>query len=152
MHAGRGVVATTGRRRVLLSLPLLLLCALGLSSATHMLVASIEFTRAETEASFWGRENYQPSVAAIAAADVSAARALENWPGNPDYLSLLARIRLWQAHWASDEADALQLALDALALQSVALQARPAHVGGRRLLEQYSVTVQRHRERVGSAE
>lgn len=102
----------------------LVACALALFTArcsSTLLRNDLEFTPLDTELSFWGRENYQPTQAMRAAMEAQIPALLARPPGHPDYLLLRASQLEWEAYWKGDES----LAKQANQSRFLALQQRP---------------------------
>ena len=93
-----------------------------------LLQRDLAFTAAETEVSFWGREDYQPTQATIARTGRQLEALLAKAPRHPEYQLLAASYYAWQAYWTEDaelEAQYTQLGQQA---REIARQSRPAYV------------------------
>ena len=90
----------------------------------------LAFTAAETELSFWGRDDYQPTEATRARISRELDVLLERAPAHPDYLALAAYHQTWQAYREDDPTIARAYALQAVNTQFLAQQNRPAYRQG----------------------
>jgi len=102
------------------------------------LAQDLAYTRAETELSFWGRDNYQPTPPAILATGQTLRALVQRAPRHPDYLALQARYIAWQAYWSADvpASDALRRA--AVTSQHRSLLSRPAYRLGWSIMVEYA--------------
>lgn len=90
----------------------------------------LAFTAAETELSFWGRGDNQPTEATRARISRELGVLLEGAPAHPDYLALAAYHQTWLAFREDDPAIAQVYALQAVNTQFLAQQNRPAYRQG----------------------
>lgn len=88
------------------------------------------YTRAQTEVSFWGRGEYQPSAQVVADTGLALQQLLTESPRHPDYLNLMARYAAWQAYWSVDPDIREEISRTAMDSQYRALELRPAHQHG----------------------
>jgi hypothetical protein len=116
----------TGARLCILTILLVLLTA-GIISAARIGLSDLEFTRTQMELNFWERQGYTPDNSRISNAGRNVDRALERWPGNPDYLAAKAQLLQWQAYWHSDPDYSGALNEQAINLRIQALESRPAY-------------------------
>ena len=100
----------------------LLLVAQGLS----LFQQDLAFTGAETELSFWGRENYHPFQPTIKRTGKTIDSLLQISPQHSSYLELQAYYLSWLGYWADDVEQRLRFNDQAAQTQYRALQARPA--------------------------
>jgi hypothetical protein len=134
---------TSARPVAALMLLLTLTCVyFGLS----LLVQDLAYTRAQTELSFWGRGNYQPTVQAIQAVSETLEDLLEGAPQHPEYLQLQANNFSWQAYWSQDMSTRDALNGEAVTNQYRALQSRPAHRQGWSKMVEYASRASSGRE------
>jgi hypothetical protein len=116
----------------------LLLALTGAYLGFELLVQDLAYTRAETELSFWGRDNYQPTPSAILDTGQTLRSLLERAPRHPDYLELQGRYAAWQAYWAEDVPASDALRREALASQHRSLLSRPAYRLGWSIMVEYA--------------
>ena len=90
----------------------------------------LAFTAAETELSFWGRGNYQPTAATREHIQRELDALLAAAPGQPNYLALAAYHDAWLAYREDDPDAARPYALRAASAQFGAQQNRPAYRQG----------------------
>lgn len=121
----------------LLLLPMLALAVFLAFAGTLHLRQDLLFTKLDTELSFWGRANYQPTEITRAKTATAIERLLVASPGNASYLSLRASQLAWEGYWAGGDAGA-GLDKQALAAQERAQQSRPAYGLGWLYLLQYA--------------
>ena len=134
---------TSARPVAALMLLLTLTCVyFGLS----LLVQDLAYTRAQTELSFWGRGNYQPTVQAIQAVSETLEDLLEGAPQHPEYLQLQANNFSWQAYWSENMLIRDDLNGEAVISQYRALQSRPAHRQGWSKMVEYASRASSGRE------
>ena len=105
----------------------------------------LAFTAAETELSFWGRGNYQPTAATREHIQRELDALLAAAPGQPNYLALAAYHDAWLAYREDDPDAARPYALRAASAQFGAQQNRPAYRQGWAKLVEYA-------RRAGNAE
>ncbi len=98
----------------------------------------LAFTATETEVSFWGRDNYQPTGATREHTDQALEALLAAAPDHPDYLALAAYQEAWRAYSSYDPALAHMHALRAMNLQFLAQESRPAYRQGWVKLVEYA--------------
>jgi len=126
----------------LLAAPIALLALYGTVQGASLFKHDLQFTKAETEVSFWGRGNYQPTPKTVS----RTARAVENLvqhaPHNPAYRSLQANSFAWRAYWEADATTSQQYAQQAVGAQAAAVQARPAYYQGQVKLAEYEARLQ----------
>ena len=114
------------RKKTAVALPLLASLLLCLFYAIGIGLSDIHYSRANTELSFWARQDYQPQQFRVSMVDQNITAALVHWPGNPDYLEAKARLLMWQAYWQEQQALAENLSQEALLVKLNALERRPA--------------------------
>ena len=88
----------------------------------------LAFTAADTEVSFWGQGNYQPTAAKRDWVGQQVGDLLAQSPGNPDYQLLAASYYAWQAWWADDPELEQQYTQKGQQAREIARQSRPAYV------------------------
>jgi hypothetical protein len=115
---------------------------LGLAGATLALAITVAwqsaslyrldlaFTRTETELTFWGSADYQPTEATRVRTGRELDALLARAPDHPDYLALAAYYEAWLAYREDDPALAQPHALRAANAQFFAQQNRPAYRQG----------------------
>ncbi len=116
----------------------LLLALMGAYLGFDLLVQDLAYTRAETELSFWGRDNYQPTPTAILDTGQTLQTLLERAPRHPDYLELQGRYTAWQAYWAEDVPASDALRREAVTSQHHSLLSRPAYRPGWSIMVEYA--------------
>ena len=114
------------RKKTAIALPLLASLLLCIFYAIEIGLSDIHFAKANTELSFWGRQDYRPQQSRVSTAWQNITAALAGWPGNPDYLDAKARLLMWQAYWEEQQALAENLSQQALEIKLNALARRPA--------------------------
>ena len=119
------------------------LAALGLAvtlawQAATLFQRDLAFTAAETELSFWGRGEYQPSDATRETVRRELDTLLAAAPDQPDYLTLAAYHAAWLAYREDDPTVARPYALQAVDKQYAAQQNRPAYRQGWAKLVEYA--------------
>lgn len=93
----------------------------------NVLVQDLAYTRAQTELSFWGRGDYQPTPQAVDDTEQTLQFLLAENPYHPEFLILQARYNAWQAYW-SENLDMREVSSrEAMLHQYRALESRPAH-------------------------
>ena len=97
----------------------------------------LQFTRLDTELSFWGRDNYQPTDATRARTQAGINALLESAPTNASYLTLRASQLAWEGYWLGGD-DGAALDQQALAVQARAQRSRPAYGLGWLYLLEYA--------------
>ena len=102
----------------------------------------LRFTETETEVSFWGRGNYQPTEATVLRTNLAMDHLLNATPHHPAYLSLQANSYAWQAYWAENSETTREFSEKAVQLQTSAQQSRPAHLQSRAKLAEYAARLQ----------
>ncbi|GEM_PF-3077522 len=95
--------------------------------ALRVVRSDLLFFDAQREVVFWGQEEYRPAAAQIAAVQQRMDKAAEQWPGNPDYLALQARLQIWQALTTTDRPQADQLFRQAIHSMELSLRIRPGN-------------------------
>lgn len=122
--------------RLLLIPCVALMLALTALAITHMR-RDLQFTKLDTELSFWGRDNYQPTDPARASTAAGIGALLHIAPTHANYLTLRASQLAWEGYWIGGDAG---LALDkqALAAQVQAQHSRPAYGLGWLYLLEYA--------------
>lgn len=98
----------------------------------------LAFTAAETELSFWGRDNYQPADSSREDTQKVLETLLAAAPNHPDYLALKAYHEAWRAYSAYDPRITHMHVLRAMRLQLSAQEARPAYRQGWVKLVEYA--------------
>ena len=93
-----------------------------------LLQRDLAFTAAETEVSFWGREDYQPTQATIARTGRQLEALLARAPEHPEYQLLAASYYAWRAWWADDAELEAQYTRMGQQAREIARQSRPAYV------------------------
>ncbi|MCB1848604.1 MAG: hypothetical protein KDI04_14835 [Halieaceae bacterium] len=88
----------------------------------------LAFTAAETEVSFWGEGNYQPTAAKREWVGQQVGELLAEAPGHPEYQLLAASYYAWQAYWAEDPKLEQQYTHKGQQAREYARQSRPAYV------------------------
>jgi len=106
--------------------------------AGNTVTTDLEFTRLETEISFWGRGDYVPTERTRERMDSEISRFANNHPRLADAHRLLASQLVWEAYWASDVPDRHALAEKAVNAQRQLLELRPASRQGWENLLEYS--------------
>ena len=106
---------------------MLLAALIGIYLGYVLLVQDIAYTRAQTELSFWGRDNYQPSEQVIAETGDRLEGLLDSAPHHPEYQKLQALYNSWQAYWSSGMPERDSLNSETMSNQYGALLSRPAH-------------------------
>ena len=113
-----------------------LMIVLAALAIAHML-RDIQFTALDTELSFWGRENYQPTEAIRANTGAGITALLISSPANANYLTLRASQLAWEGYWVAGGAGR-ELDQQALAAQAQAQRSRPAYGLGWLYLLEYA--------------
>ena len=90
----------------------------------------LAFKRVETELTFWGNADYQPTEATRVRTGRELDALLAQAPTHPDYLALAAYHEAWLAYREDDPALAQPHALRAVNAQFSAQQSRPAYRQG----------------------
>jgi hypothetical protein len=106
-----------------------------------LFVQDLAYTRAQTELSFWGRGNYQPTPQVVRDTSQTLDALLESAPRHPEYLELHALYSAWQAYWTQDLLARDTLNGQAAARQYRALMSRPAHRQGWSKMVEYASRV-----------
>ena len=88
----------------------------------------LAFTAAETEVSFWGQGDYQPTVEKREWVGQQLGELLAESPGNPEYQLLAASYYAWQAWWTDDPELEQQYTQKGQQARELARQSRPAYV------------------------
>ena len=135
----------TGTAKRLFAAPFLVLALYGVAQASSLLQQDLRFTESETEVSFWGRGNYQPTEATVLRTNLAMNHLLNTTPHHPAYLSLQANSHAWQAYWAKNAEASQKFAEKAVQLQTSAVQYRPAHLQSRVKLAEYTARLQEPR-------
>jgi hypothetical protein len=105
----------------------LILALINLYSGISTCAQSMAFTRAQTELSFWGRGDYQPTPQTIEETKETLRGLLQVSPRHPENLELQAHSMLWQAYWSQELTTREALNREAVKTQYLALLSRPAH-------------------------
>lgn len=124
------------------ALPFLLVALLGVFHAGNFFSQDLQYTRAQTEVSFWGRQGYIPTNQAISDTSHAIEYLLNRSPAHPGYLSLQANSYAWQSYWALEERITTHYAELALNSQGLALQSRPVHPLSRAKMLEYTARLQ----------
>ena len=98
----------------------------GVYQALGFIRSDILFNRAETEVSFWGRDEYLPTPITVRNTSGAIAALIQRQPGHPQYLVLQASAFAWRAYWDKGGISA-GFASRALDSQLAAVESRPAH-------------------------
>ena len=106
--------------------------------AGNMIATDLEFTRLETEISFWGRGDYVPAELTRSRMDREVMAFASDHPQLADARRLLASQLAWEAYWAENPGDRAALASEAVASQLRLLILRPASRQGWENLLEYS--------------
>lgn len=114
-------------RAIMTAFSLIALMLLLVAQAVAVLRAEVLFSSVETEVSFWGRRDYQPSGALRKRTDQRVSQLVSNWPQNANYLTLHANQLAWEGYWGGKTEAASQYWRRAAQAQRKALQYRPAH-------------------------
>ena len=72
-------------------MPLLVALLMGIYQAVNIAFSDLEFSRVNTELSFWGRQGYKPAASRVSNVGATINTALQRWPGNPQYLQAQGR-------------------------------------------------------------
>src|SRR5690606_21475673 len=104
------------------------LCVLAsqLLSGLQLLRSDPVYFSAQRQVVYWGQDGFTPSGAQVSSVLDAVNAALAAWPENADYLSLQARLQLWQALSATERTAANQHLEDALHSMEQSLRYRPA--------------------------
>lgn len=124
------------------ALPLLLVAVLCVLHAGNFFSQDLQYTQAQTEVSFWGREGYVPTSETIGQTSHTIESLLQNSPAHPGYLSLQANSYAWQSYWALDERTTMHYAELARKSQGLALQSRPVHPLSQTKMLEYTARLQ----------
>jgi hypothetical protein len=116
----------------------LLLALVGAYVGFDTLMQDLAYTRADTELSFWGRDGYQPTPAAILDTSQILKDLLQSAPHHPDYLELQGRYAAWQAYWTADVPASDVLRREAVASQRGSLLSRPSYRLGWSIMVEYA--------------
>ena len=111
----------------LMAAPILVLAVAAAYTGFTTFAQDLAFTNAQTELSFWGRDDYQPEPKTIKHTGQTINTLLQQVPGHPEYLGLQANYAAWQAYWAVDAVERACFNNQAAQSQNIALQSRPAH-------------------------
>lgn len=112
----------------------------------NMFQGDLAFSAAETEVSFWGRGEYQPTERTREATGYAVENLVAAAPAQPAYLSLAASYYAWRAYWTEEIAVENDYNAQALAAQYAAQQSRPAYLQGWEAVEGYAVRAQQAAE------
>ena len=93
-----------------------------------LLQRDLAFSAAETEVSFWGREDYQPTEATRQRTGRQLEALLATAPEHPEYQLLAASYYAWRAWWADDAELEAQYTRMGQQAREIARQSRPAYV------------------------
>lgn len=104
----------------------LMLTLLLIAQGLRLFQQDLAFTAAETELSFWGRENYHPLQPTIKRTGQTIDALLQQAPQHASYLELQAYYLSWLGYWSEDVEQRLRFNDQAVQTQYRALQARPA--------------------------
>lgn len=94
--------------------------------AAQVLRSDPVYFAAQRQVVYWGQDGITPSRTQVVSVLEAVNAALAAWPENADYLSLQARLHLWQALSASGRAAANQHLEDALQSMEQSFRYRPA--------------------------
>ncbi len=122
------------------ALVLLAILAWAGSFAVGVMQADLLYFNIEREVVFWGTANQQPAAEAIAGVKQRMDSALRNWPDNPDYLAMQARLHVWEGVIATDRVaanESFRLALDSM---RTSLAERPGNPYGWAQYAEYLTT------------
>ena len=108
-------------------MPLLIALLMGIYQAANIALSDLEFSRVNTELSFWGRQGYKPSNSRVSSVGASISNALQRSPENPQYLHAHGRYLLWRSYWESDAEKAKGFGEQAVDSWLQAMKQRPAH-------------------------
>jgi hypothetical protein len=122
----------------IMTVPLLLLALLGVYAGIITFQQDLAFTAAQTEISFWGRDNYQPELKTIKHAGHTIDTLLQQAPLHPEYLGLSAKYEAWQAYWTSEPDERVSFNQGAVQSQYKAMLSRPAHRQGWSMMLDYA--------------
>ena len=114
----------------------------GVVQSASLLQQDLLFTRAQTEVSFWGRGEYQPTPATIRGTEQQINQLVAITPDHPEYLSVQANSLAWQAYWAEDKETTQRYGNSAVNAQYQALESRPAHGRSWEKLAEYSASTE----------
>ena len=106
----------------------LLLALAMVEQGFSLMQRNLAFSAADTEVSFWGQGDYQPTAAKREWVGQQVGDLLDQSPGNPDYQLLAASYYAWQAWWADDPALEAQYTRMGQRAAEMARQSRPAYV------------------------
>lgn len=109
---------------------MLLLAVTGVYVGASSCAQNLAYTRAQTEISFWGRGDYQPTPQVIGDTGQNLQALLQEAPRHPENLTLQAYFTAWQAYWSPDLNTRDALNREAVEIQYLALLSRPAHRQG----------------------
>ena len=108
-------------------MPLLVALLMGIYQAVNIAFSDLEFSRVNTELSFWGRQGYKPAASRVSNVGATINTALQRWPGNPQYLQAQGRYLLWRSYWESGAKKATGFGEQAVDSWLQAMKQRPAH-------------------------
>lgn len=121
------MIAQRRLRPIMTAFFLIALMLLLVAQAVAVLRAEVLFSSVETELSFWGRSDYQPSGALRKRTGQRVSQLASTWPQNANYLTLHANQLAWEGYWGGKTEEASQHWKRAAQAQRKALQYRPAH-------------------------
>jgi hypothetical protein len=122
----------------LMAAALLLLALLGVYAGVVTFQQDLAFTAAQTEISFWGRDNYQPEPKIIKHTGHTIDTLVQQAPLHPEYLGLGAKYDAWQAYWAIEPDERANFNEKAVQSQYKAMLSRPAHRQGWSMMLEYA--------------
>jgi hypothetical protein len=136
-HPGISPVTACPVGRIAVSL-MLVAVVTGVYDAVRICLQDLEFTRVQTEISFWGRGTYQPPQGIIEHAGDVLSGLLQAASAHPEMLELEAHYLAWSAYRAEDmdrRGHLMQAAVDS---QYLALLSRPANRQGWSKMVEYA--------------
>jgi hypothetical protein len=122
----------------LIGLAFLALALAGVWQAMGTIQRDITFTAAQTEVSFWGREQYQPTAATIERTGALIGKLTRRPNSHPEHLALQGAYASWRSYWAEDSSARSEFATLAVNSQFRALESRPGHRHGWAKMVEYS--------------
>lgn len=111
----------------LLVVALLAVLAWQLLFAWQVLRSDPGYFSVQRDMVFWGENGRMPTPEQLARAAEVIDGSVAAWPENADYLTLQARVRLWQALLATDRPGANRFLDAAIATMEQSFSHRPAH-------------------------
>jgi len=107
--------------------PILVLALVAAYTGFTTFAQDLAFTNAQTELSFWGRDNYQPEPKTIKHTGQAIQALLQSAPRHPEYRGLQASYAAWLSYWSENMDERAGFNSQAVQSQYIALQSRPAH-------------------------